>query len=233
MPKVVSYTPSFLSEGTPGHALFQPAPTNGSSFTSSNGFYSSNKRATKPGPRRTIARRGTEIFIAVGKEIRWADLVYLQEKHSEKKAAREHGRSRRRDSNGSANGDSFAQGYRVGCEYYLLRQMLTISDHKNASRGGYSTTRYITTLELHRHIDNPYRSHWASAGTLTAHGSRFESPQDEDIHPWSYNTCHIPGCNCFCSLAPLGRERNVFGHRDGRCHSASMGALYSGSMVIR
>ena len=32
-----------------------------------------------PGPRRTIARRGTEVFVANGREIRWADLVTMKD----------------------------------------------------------------------------------------------------------------------------------------------------------
>ena len=31
------------------------------------------------GPNRTIARRGTEIFVAAGKQIRWTDLVSLKD----------------------------------------------------------------------------------------------------------------------------------------------------------
>lgn len=115
MPKILSYTPEFLSSGTPGEALFKPAPANGhgASFSSSNGFYSSSKRATKPGPRRTIARRGGEVFVAVGKEIRWADLSYLKDAHEDKKFSKDHGRSRRGDSDGSQNLEGHAQGYRV------------------------------------------------------------------------------------------------------------------------
>ena len=31
------------------------------------------------GPRRTIARRGTEIFVVVGNQIRWSDLCMLKD----------------------------------------------------------------------------------------------------------------------------------------------------------
>lgn len=142
MPKILSYTPEFLSSGTPGEALFKPTPANGSgaSFSSSHGFYSSSKRAGKPGPRRTIARRSGEVFIAVGKEIRWADLSYLKDAHEDRKFAKGHGRSRRRDSDGSQNLEGHAQGYRTLKTPVAddIRQ-LVISPHTN----------YIAILTTH------------------------------------------------------------------------------------
>src|SRR5438045_5155918 len=56
--------------------LFLPATA-----TSTIGFLSSKRRPIS-GPRRTIAHRGTEIFVAVGKEIRWADLARLKDASS-------------------------------------------------------------------------------------------------------------------------------------------------------
>lgn len=78
MSKIKSYTPSWLSRPAPGHALFQASAEDlkASVFSS--------KRKTRPGPRRTIARRGTEVFVAVNREIRWGDLVYLKDSWTEK-----------------------------------------------------------------------------------------------------------------------------------------------------
>lgn len=78
MSKIKSYTPGWLSKPSPGHALFQASAEdlNTSSFSS--------RRKARPGPRRTIARRGTEIFVAVNREIRWGDLVYLKDSWAEK-----------------------------------------------------------------------------------------------------------------------------------------------------
>ncbi|KAI9734074.1 MAG: hypothetical protein M1818_007012 [Claussenomyces sp. TS43310] len=93
MPKVISYTPAWLSGPAPGSTIFAPDATKNTSEQA--GPYSalsdSAKRNAKPGPRRTIARRGTEIFTAVGKEIRWADLVYLKEAWEDKQSIDEHG----------------------------------------------------------------------------------------------------------------------------------------------
>lgn len=67
------------------------------------------------GPRRTIARRGTEVFIAVGKEIRWADLVYLKEawegKQENQRSFLKGRQSRYGDE--SDEEEPTAQGYRV------------------------------------------------------------------------------------------------------------------------
>lgn len=70
MPKVLSYTPDWLSRPSPGHQLFAPKQTNGAA--------SPTKRKDF-GPKKTIATRGSEIFVAVGHEIRWADLVNLKD----------------------------------------------------------------------------------------------------------------------------------------------------------
>lgn len=77
MPKIVSYTPAWLSSPAPGHEVFSPSTSKASSD------HASAKRNARPGPRRTIARRGTEIFVARGKEIRWADLVNLSDAFEE------------------------------------------------------------------------------------------------------------------------------------------------------
>lgn len=70
MPKVLSYTPEWLSRPSPGYHLFAPKQSNGNSAAAKKKDF---------GPRKTIATRGSEIFVAVGHEIRWADLVNLKE----------------------------------------------------------------------------------------------------------------------------------------------------------
>ncbi|KAK4123265.1 hypothetical protein N657DRAFT_681382 [Parathielavia appendiculata] len=74
MPKIKSFAPSWLNEPSPGHKLF--AQSSDDARTSASLQYG---KKPKPGPRRTIARRGTEVFVAVGKQIRWGDLAYLKE----------------------------------------------------------------------------------------------------------------------------------------------------------
>ena len=109
MPKVISYTPAWLSKPNHGHEIFT-TKTVGAPNVATNGSSASSKRTAKPGPRRTIARRGTEVFIAVGKEIRWADLVYLKEAWEDKQSRNSFGKGE--DSDNQYEGDH-AQGYRV------------------------------------------------------------------------------------------------------------------------
>ncbi|KAI8931422.1 hypothetical protein NX059_011751 [Plenodomus lindquistii] len=71
MPKVVSYTPDWLSRPNPGYDLFAPRRSNGSTASA--------KKKPDFGPRKTIATRGSEVFVAVGSELRWADLVHLKD----------------------------------------------------------------------------------------------------------------------------------------------------------
>ncbi|KAF5668492.1 nucleoporin nup82 [Fusarium circinatum] len=77
MPKVKSYSAAWLSSNALGHRLFEPS-SEASKSRSLESAYSSKKK-TIPGPRRTIAHRGTEVFVAVGREIRWGDLAYLKD----------------------------------------------------------------------------------------------------------------------------------------------------------
>ncbi|KAH6662848.1 hypothetical protein B0J14DRAFT_282732 [Halenospora varia] len=112
MPKAISYTPEWLSKPNPGFEIF--TGTSSGAAASSNGSNTNRKRSTKPGSRRTIARRGTEVFIAVGKEIRWADLVYLKEAWEDKqRRTRGSGRHRDRDERESQYDEDHAQGYRT------------------------------------------------------------------------------------------------------------------------
>lgn len=82
MPKILSYTPAWLAHPSQGHEIFTPSTstyeTPLSPLKYTNGGL---KNSNKSGPRRTIAHRGSEVFVAVGKEIRWADLVDVQALH--------------------------------------------------------------------------------------------------------------------------------------------------------
>ncbi|RDW65505.1 hypothetical protein BP5796_10197 [Coleophoma crateriformis] len=109
MPKVTGYTPAWLSKPEPGFDLFTASSEDEKHALSLNG-----KGTSKPGPRRTIAHRGTEVFIAVGKEIRWADLVYLKETWEDKQHAQKgQARGKERESSQTEPRDGNAQGYRT------------------------------------------------------------------------------------------------------------------------
>lgn len=76
MPGVLKYTPSWLSRPSPGFDFFAPKAS-----TKLTGDKS--KDESHFGPLKSIAHRGTEVFVAVGNELRWSDLVLLKEKHDE------------------------------------------------------------------------------------------------------------------------------------------------------
>ena len=71
MPKVVSYTPPWLSRPSPGATLFSSAPSKITDAALAN-------KPAYEGPTRTLARRESEVFIVVDNEIRWADLARLK-----------------------------------------------------------------------------------------------------------------------------------------------------------
>jgi len=102
MPKITSYNLEWLSQPHPGYQLFTPSSTSSISYNgASNGKVGDDE--DNAGSRRKIARRGTEIFVAVGKEIRWADLAYLKNKlDGEKNGDRD-----------EENREGYTQGHRV------------------------------------------------------------------------------------------------------------------------
>ncbi len=119
MPKIRSYTPHWLTEPAIGHNLFTESEADPKASTFSP--YASRKRY-EPGPRKTIARRGTEVFVANGRELKWGDLVYLKDSWAAKQRRRSTGTQiKREDSQGSFESvdegtgeDSYlADGYRV------------------------------------------------------------------------------------------------------------------------
>ncbi|KAI1202657.1 hypothetical protein F5X97DRAFT_216649 [Nemania serpens] len=111
MPKIKAYTPAWLSSPSPGYQLFAPNPDDTQNIPS----YAA-VPASAAGPRRTIATRGTEVFIAVGKEIRWADLVYLKERWQEKAAQARGGVHIKREGTDEVDdGDIIRESVENGC----------------------------------------------------------------------------------------------------------------------
>ncbi|PSN72171.1 hypothetical protein BS50DRAFT_630245 [Corynespora cassiicola Philippines] len=73
MPKVLSYTPQWLQRPNPGYHIFAPKAV------APNALVPKKRQEDENIHRKTIATRGSEIFVAVGHEIRWADLAALKE----------------------------------------------------------------------------------------------------------------------------------------------------------
>ncbi|KAB8289835.1 hypothetical protein EYC80_010467 [Monilinia laxa] len=168
MPHVLGYTPTWLSKPNPGHEIFTAGPT--SNQTSSGNSYTSNDRkSTSSGPRRTIARRGTEIFIAVGKEIRWADLVYLKETWE----------------NNQGNQRSFLKGKSRLEEEHEAEE--TVSQ-------GYRTLKIPVADEIRQLIISPNSNFMAILTTHTVHIAILPEPSHltaPDSGPMKIKTFHL------------------------------------------
>ncbi|KAL5614812.1 hypothetical protein BROUX41_004901 [Berkeleyomyces rouxiae] len=111
MPKIKGYTPSYLASGAPGNTLF--AATNEPS--SPYAFKKKTNIKAQAGPRRTIARRGTELFVARGREIRWGDLAYLKDLHEDRRAksSRRSVSIKREDDDDNTMPDELGTGFRT------------------------------------------------------------------------------------------------------------------------
>ncbi|KAF3480450.1 uncharacterized protein GIQ15_05797 [Arthroderma uncinatum] len=79
MPRIVDYSPPWLSRPSPGVDLFCPSSTDKPSSSIRNAQKAIVDAAQEPRPVRTLARRGTEIFTVVDNQIRWADLARLKD----------------------------------------------------------------------------------------------------------------------------------------------------------
>ncbi|PHH76926.1 hypothetical protein CDD80_1100 [Ophiocordyceps camponoti-rufipedis] len=119
MPKVKQYSAAWLSGNAPGRQLFEPSADSIRYRALSPSFASKKQQQQQQqsgGPRRTIARRGTEIFVAVGREIRWADLVYLRDDWVAKQPRARGVRVKREDSLSPFDGETgldSAAGFRT------------------------------------------------------------------------------------------------------------------------
>ncbi|KAI1744010.1 hypothetical protein F4680DRAFT_327004 [Xylaria scruposa] len=157
MPKIKAYTPAWLSSPSPGHQLFAPNPNDAQNISS----YASRAVSTA-GPRRTIATRGTEVFIAVGKEIRWADLVYLKERWQEKAAQGRGGvHIKREDSDEIDDSDVIKASIEDGCAegFRTIKPSAVGSDIQQLIISPYANFMAVLTAHTVRIILIPDPSH--------------------------------------------------------------------------
>ncbi|RMD41246.1 hypothetical protein DV735_g3919, partial [Chaetothyriales sp. CBS 134920] len=117
MPRVIGYTPPWLSKPSPGASIFSdpyapspPSPLKRQPPSSAEG-------GDYHGPKQLIAHRGTEIFTAVGNQLRWADLAKVKDHWEEQLQAR----TRR-----SEDEDSTKVQYRTLTTpvYYQIRELV-------------------------------------------------------------------------------------------------------------
>lgn len=169
MPKIISYTPPWLSRPSPGYHLFSKSSTsqqiNGNASKRQNGA-----KIAKPftGNRRTIAKRGTETFVVVENEIRWSDLCMLRdiwEETEKKRKKSERNPDKRDETNGDfdiVDEDDAKVGYRVGgCLYSqgAKSNVLMIDlGSQNFNQRTDPTAFNISQWQFTRHLNVTYRS---------------------------------------------------------------------------
>ncbi|KAL3467242.1 hypothetical protein BJX64DRAFT_192606 [Aspergillus heterothallicus] len=110
MPKVISYTPPWLSRPSPGASLF--ASTTHKDPTS----LKNPKDYKYDGPTRTLAKRGNEVFTVVDNQIRWANLTRLKDEWQQ--------RERSKDSEKAAADDGVPYRTLVVPVYEQIRQII-------------------------------------------------------------------------------------------------------------
>ncbi|OBT59267.1 hypothetical protein VE04_00449 [Pseudogymnoascus sp. 24MN13] len=161
MPDIVSYTPAWLSNPSLGHEIFTPArPKHVDGRAPSTSISGgSSKYNVNPGPKRTIARRGAEVFVAVGKEIRWADLVYVKELYEVKLDRKARGKRAEDFSDDGSSNDDAAEGYRIIKTTVAddIKQ-LVISPHGDYLAILTTHTVHISVLPDSSHLTGPDRS---------------------------------------------------------------------------
>ncbi len=125
MPRIISYTPSWLSRPSPGFQLFAPShggpnsrigkgqgskpPVNGKA----NG-------AGYIGPKRLLATRGTEVFVVVDNEIRWSDLCMLKDGWEEQQKSKANPNGNRETYESPAAGQDPQDSYTVWVSFQGL-----------------------------------------------------------------------------------------------------------------
>lgn len=125
MPRIISYTPAWLSRPSPGFDVFSPG-SNASTPPATNGTSPKKVDDTDEdepyvGPQRTIARRGTEIFVAVGKQLRWSDLCMLKDDWEEKEEKQQsQGKRHDAETEEEESDDASERSYRVSINGFAL-----------------------------------------------------------------------------------------------------------------
>ncbi|PGH08945.1 hypothetical protein GX51_01002 [Blastomyces parvus] len=126
MPKVIDYSPPWLSRPSPGATFFlgsgSERPSQASRISKSKDAGDAREQSYL-GPKRTLARRGTEVFAVVDNQIRWSNLSILKDEWQaevrQKRKGTERGREpersppRQDESTGGHAADGEASSYRV------------------------------------------------------------------------------------------------------------------------
>ncbi|EAU29883.1 conserved hypothetical protein [Aspergillus terreus NIH2624] len=110
MPKVISYTPPWLSRPAPGASLFSSP-----SAKAPERVAQKLQQVDYPGPNRTLGKRGNEVFTVVDNQIRWSSLTRLKDEWQQQ--------TRSTKSSGSQDGQTKPQ---ADIESALSYRVLTV-----------------------------------------------------------------------------------------------------------
>lgn len=163
MPKVIGYTPPWLSRPSAGAKVFlDPAPQSPASPSKRSSYLGAPPSTEYQGPRRLVASRGTEIFTVVGNKIRWADLSLVKDEWEENTHAgnSQFGLSR------SADAASEQQVYRVCPKGGVLVMRLTMSDPGCVYLLPNSTDCRLSVRHFSRYRYRTHRSYRSATAVL-------------------------------------------------------------------
>lgn len=211
MPKVISYTPPWLSRPSPGASLFS------SSAPKDPGSLRSPKGAGYLGPSRTLARRGNEVFTVVDNQIRWSSLTRLKDEWQQ----------RARSKNQQTDADGVP--YRVSIGVTIVVGISTDNGLDSGSSGVRTdpTNYSFSERRFPGNCRRTHRFHCCSSGHLALIGIRQLSDPRENISTWTDDTCHLRVTGGIGTMAPawcLYQSRRLSGDSNRRCGCATLGA---------
>ncbi|OAL72312.1 hypothetical protein A7D00_3310 [Trichophyton violaceum] len=129
MPRIVDYSPPWLSRPSAGVDLFCPKAKDKSSSSIRNAQKAIQEPTKDPRPVRTLARRGTEVFTVVDDQIRWADLARLKDEW------RKGVKQKREEPSEETNGDDKKENGSL--ERNVAREEPGEQEDKDASKASY------------------------------------------------------------------------------------------------
>lgn len=219
MPKVLARDPRWLSHSTPGYKLFQP---------DSDSKTQRSPEARYDGPLRKIAHRGTEVFVAVGNELRWSDLGLLKDAGEEQEPRL--GRGYRAE-NLHQEGE---RGYRVRrwLVYCGLIRLTAGAGAKDSSPPRDHSAFGVSKRRLYRHLNLAHlpRVHLAGFVASATTGELASAPQVFPTRP--YCTCPRTSASCLCNMASTSSIGRLPRHYNARCLCPIMGARQREPVVI-
>ncbi|KAI9927637.1 hypothetical protein ASPWEDRAFT_54310 [Aspergillus wentii DTO 134E9] len=108
MPKVISFTPPWLSRPSPGASLFSSTSAKGPEYDAAN----DQKNVEYMGPTKTQAKRGNEVFTVVDNQIRWSSLTRLKDEWQQQSRSKKASGDQKPSTNGQEKNAEQAS-YRV------------------------------------------------------------------------------------------------------------------------